>query len=221
VFGHVLAERHWQVESWLVSEGGQPPVDPFSCDAVLTFGGAVHVDQGEASGWMAPERQLLADLVERGVPQLGVCLGAQLLGVAAGGTAGRTSEPEIGWVEVDVTPAGAADPLIGPLTPRFLAFEWHSYEFSLPPGAVPLATTERCLQAYRIGRCAWGIQFHAEVTREDSTGWIEHYDTDEDAVALGLNWEALQAQTDALMPGWNAVGRGICRRFLDMVTTGF
>lgn len=221
VFGEVLAERGWQVESWPVSEGGEPPVDPSACDAVLTFGGAVHVDQGATNAWLAPERRLLTELIERGVPQLAVCLGAQLLGEAAGGSAGRSSAPEIGWYEVDVTPEGAADPLIGPLTPRFLAFEWHSYEVSLPERAVPLARTERCLQAYRIGRRAWGIQFHAEVTRGDAAAWIEQYDTDEDAVALGLDWDAFRTQTDALMTGWNAVGRGICHRFLDIVATGF
>ena len=220
VFGEVLAERGWRTEQWDVADGGPPPIDPFTCDAVLTFGGAAHVDQHDANAWLAPERRLLADLLERGVPQLAVCLGAQLLGEAAGARAGRAGLPEIGWFEIDVSAEGSADPLIGPLTPRFLAFEWHSYEVALPDRAVALATSERCLQAYRVGRCAWGIQFHAEVSREDALSWIEDYETDEDAVAVGLDWAALRDRTDALMTAWNAVGRGICHRFLDMARPG-
>ncbi len=220
VFGEVLEERGWHTDHWWVSEGGPPPVDPLTCDAVLTLGGAVHVDQEQANAWLAVERRLLRELLAHGVPQLAVCLGAQLLSEAAGGSARRAGAPEIGWFEVDVSADGAADPLIGPLTPRFLAFEWHNYEVALPPGAVPLASTETCLQAYRLGRCTWGIQFHAEVSGADATDWIDHYDTDEDAVVLGLDWPALRAQTESLITGWNAVGRGICHRFLDTVGAG-
>ena len=52
-----------------------------------------------------------------------------------------------------------------PCSPRFRAFEWHRYEFPLPPGAVPLARSDRGLQAFRLDGPAWGLQFHAEVVR--------------------------------------------------------
>ena len=61
---------------------------------------------------------------------------------------------------------GAADPVVGPLAPSVELFEWHHYAAPLPPGAVELARTPACVQAFRIeGKPAWGLQFHAEVTR--------------------------------------------------------
>ena len=112
------------------------------------------------------------ELLARGVPTLGVCLGAQLVSEAAGGSPRRAPEPEIGWVEVELTPEGRADPLLGALPERFEAFEWHSYEAGPPEGAVTLATSPVCIQAYRLtGARAWGIQFHAEVTRPDVDAW--------------------------------------------------
>ena len=103
--------------------------------------------------------------LERGTPILGVCLGSQLLAEAAGASPFRMPEPEIGWYEMEITDAGAADPVVGPLAPSVELFEWHHYAAPLPPGAVELARTPASVQAFRIeGKPAWGLQFHAEVT---------------------------------------------------------
>jgi GMP synthase (glutamine-hydrolysing) len=118
---------------------------------------------------------------------------------------------------VELTAAGADDPLLGPLAPRFEAFQWHSYEFPPPPRSTALARSAVCLQAYRIGDFAWGIQFHAEVSREDAEAWIDDYRSDDDAVRIGLNPERLRQRTRAAIGNWNALGRGLCERFLSAV----
>src|SRR5258707_3567688 len=174
----------------------------------------MQVVQEREDGWIPAEQQLLRRLLERGTPVLGVCLGAQLLSQAAGGAVHRAPAPEIGWYRVRTTPEAAGDPLLRSLVPGFEALEWHSYEFSLPPGAVPLARSERCLQAFRVGSSAWGIQFHAEVSERDLEGWIDDYRSDPDAVASGLDPGALRAQTREAVAGWNALGRRLCGRFL-------
>ena len=135
----------------------------------------MHADQEDLHPWLRGEKQQLAALLERRVPLLAVCLGAQLLADAAGAMPRRASRPEIGWHDVAVTTEGADDPLLGPLAPRFEAFQWHSYEFPLPEGATPLARSSVCLQGYRIADHAWGIQFHAEVSRADARAWIDDY----------------------------------------------
>jgi GMP synthase (glutamine-hydrolysing) len=122
--------------------------------------------------------------------------------------------PEIGWCRVETTPEAAGDPLLGPLAPAFEALEWHSYEFSLPPGAVPLAANGCCLQAFRTGARGWGIQFHAEVAEGDLEYWIDDYRSDPDAVASGLDPDALRAQGRERIAGSNEVGRELCGRFL-------
>src|SRR5919197_5772330 len=168
VFGEAVRNAGHELDTWLIAESPDPPTDPLDFDAVMTFGGSMNVDEEEEHPWLRGEKELLGELLHRGTPLLGACLGTQLLAEAAGAKPRRASEPEIGWHQVEVTAAGAEDPLIGPLAPRFTAFQWHSYEAPLPPDAVALAHSPVCLQAYRVGETAWGIQFHAEVTAADA-----------------------------------------------------
>jgi GMP synthase-like glutamine amidotransferase len=129
----------------------------------------------------------------------------------------RASQPEIGWFEVEVTPEGAVDPLLAPLAPSFEAFEWHSYECRLPQDAVVLARTPVCVQAYGVGAAAWAIQFHAEVSAADAAHWIADYHADEDAVRIGVDPEALRAETEAKIEGFNQLGRDLCARWLAAI----
>ena len=126
----------------------------------------------------------------------------------------RASRPEIGWHPVEVTEAGCADPVLGPLDPGFEAFQWHSYEFPLPPGAVALARSEVCLQAARIGELAWALQFHPEVSAADAAAWIDDYRSDPDAVRIGLDPAALGAETEEKIGAFNRLGRELCVRWL-------
>lgn len=137
VFAEAIRARGARLHVWQLPDDGPPSLDPRDYDAVLTFGGAMHPDQVQEHPWLAEERAVLADLLDRRVPLLGVCLGAEVLADAAGGRIWRARHPEIGWYEVEVTREAADDPLLGPLRPRFEAFEWHSYEVELPPGQQP------------------------------------------------------------------------------------
>jgi GMP synthase (glutamine-hydrolysing) len=220
VFADALNSRDVRLETWAPATLSGPPGDPAEYDAVFSFGGAMHADHEAEHPWLRQEKAWLASVLDGGVPVMGVCLGGQLLAEAAGAPARRAREPEIGWYPVEVTPEGQSDPVMGPLAPAFEAFQWHSYEVPLPPGATALARSEVCLQAYRLGELAWGIQFHAEVTPEDTEGWIDGYDKDPDAVRMGLDPEALRAQTRGLIGAWNEIGRGLCERFLDAAVIG-
>lgn len=214
VFAEAIAAAGGELDEWTLAERPQPPADPFGYDAVLVLGGAMNVDEGERHGWIAEEERLLRELLEREVPLLGLCLGGQLLAAAAGAAPRRAARPEIGWHQVQVAPEAADDPLLGPLAPGFEAFQWHSYEFPLPPGAVPLAGSEVCLQACRIGARAWALQFHPEVSRADAAHWIDDYEADPDAVELGIDPAVLGPETEAKIGAFNELGRQLCRRWL-------
>lgn len=216
VFADAACRQGWELQEWAIVDGGPPPDAVADFQAVMVFGGAVNADQEAVHPWLRSEKQLLAALLARGMPLLGVCLGAQLLAEAAGAPARRAAAPEIGWIEVEVSDAGATDPLIGSLSPRVRAFAWHSYEFPLPDGAVALARSPTCLQAFRLRETAWGIQFHAEVTAADARHWIDEYQTDPDAVQVGLDPTALRAETERAIGEWNDVGRAVCERFLNV-----
>jgi GMP synthase (glutamine-hydrolysing) len=218
VFADEMRDRGVQLDEWLLSERGtSPPGEIAGYDAVLTFGGAMHADQEDRHPWLRFEKDFLAAMLDDGMPILAVCLGSQLLAEAAGGSARRASESEIGWHEVEVTEAASADPVIGPLGPGFTAFQWHSYEAVPPEGAAVLARSPVCAQAYRIDERVWGIQFHAEVTPANIYKWIADYRSDEDAVRIGIDQEALRAETDRRIAEWNRLGRELCGRFLDAV----
>ena len=106
-------------------------------------------------------------------PYMGLCLGAQVLTEAAGGTVYRCEPHEIGWHEVDLTPAAAGDALFDGLPQRFQAMQWHYYACRPSNGAVELMTNPVSLQALRVGDAAWGTQFHIEVTRPVLLTWLE------------------------------------------------
>jgi hypothetical protein len=115
-----------------------------------------------------------------------------------------------------LTPGAAGDPVLGPLPERFESFQWHSYAISAPRGAVELARSATCLQAFRLQAAPWwGIQFHAEVTGQTIAAWVRDYGSDDDAVRAELDWAAILAQTRDEIDRWNELGIGLCRRFLD------
>ncbi len=213
VFTPVAAGRA-HLEVWRPDEELGPrnvEVDPA---AVMVFGGAMDAHQEDEHPWLRREKQWIAGLLDRGVPVLGVCLGAQLVAEAAGGSVRRAEEPEIGWREVALTPESRDDPLFGGWPERFLSFQWHSYEAVPPAGATVLARSERALQAFRVGEKTWGIQFHAEVDPRTLEGWIESYRSDPDAVRIGLDPDRLRAESAPAIEGWNRMGRDLCERFL-------
>jgi len=196
--------------TWVPSDGLPP--DDF--DALMVFGASIHADEEDGHPWLAAEKAFLREQLERGTPILGVCLGSQLLAEAAGAPPYRADEPEIGWYEIEITEAGQADPLVGPLAPSVELFEWHHYNAPLPPGAVELARTPACVQAFRIeGKPAWGLQFHAEVTRENLFAWLDDWDNSE-AVETSLDPEAIRAESELRIEGQNEIGRRLAERFL-------
>jgi GMP synthase-like glutamine amidotransferase len=211
LFGEVVADRGHELVEWRPDQAGDIRSDPY--DAVMVFGGAMNT--GDDLDWLAREKRALRALTVTDLPILGVCLGSQLVAEACGGSVERI-DPEIGWYEAELTPAGATDPVCGGLPAAFEAFEWHSYAAVPPPGATVLATTAACPQAWRHEhKPIWGIQFHAEVTLAGAEQWCDGYESDADAVAMGIDPAVLKAETRTRHATWAELGRGICERFLD------
>jgi GMP synthase (glutamine-hydrolysing) len=210
-FGEVVREHgHELIVGSFVPGAGEPP--PGDVEAVMIFGGSMQVDQDDRHPWLEAERAFVRDLIEREVPTLGICLGAQLVAQTAGARVGPAVVPEVGWHEVDLTLEALDDPVLGGCPRRFAAYQGHSYGFGLPPGAVPLAHgAGDQLQAYRIGESAWGLQFHPEVTWEIVDPWIAEHARDGDVE----DEPALREQTTANLPRWMAFGRELCARFLE------
>jgi GMP synthase-like glutamine amidotransferase len=146
------------------------PASLAGVDGLVVLGGPQNANDDE----LAPVRALLRGAVTDEVPTLAICLGAQLLAAAHGGRVEPNSDgPEIGAQLIAKRTAASTDPLFGPrpITPDVL--QWHFDAVTvLPPGAVQLASSPMCAQqAFRLGRLAWGIQFHIETTPDVVRDW--------------------------------------------------
>jgi GMP synthase (glutamine-hydrolysing) len=206
VFEDAVRDGGHELVEWQVPVLGAPR-DDTRADAVIVLGGAMHPDEDERHGWLAPELRYLEQQLERGTPLLGICLGSQLLARAAGAEVFRASEPEIGWLPVERTEAGCADPVAQALPERFDAFQWHHYTHALPVGAVELARSRVCTQSFRLGS-AWGVQFHPEVRTAQIEEWLaeEPEDVPEPQAFLAATRERIAV--------WNELGRRLCSAFL-------
>lgn len=207
VFAEPIAERGDRLEEWSLAWGTPPPRPLDDYDAVLVFGGAMHADQVEHHPWLREEDLFLQRLLDLRKPVLGICLGAQLLAKAAHAPVCPVDEPEIGWYPVDLTEDASEDPLLGGLPPRFEAFQWHYYTHGLPAGAVELARSAACIQAFRLGDSAWGVQFHPEVTLAQVESWLRE---DEPVPATLLE------DTRERIGAWNELGQTLCDAFIDV-----
>jgi len=129
-----------------------------------------------SSAWTdSPENDLLLDLIaicrHTGIPFLGVCFGAQLLGRALGGLVGRNPYGiELGAPAIRISKKGRQHFLFEGLGPGSLqAVETHSDSvLTLPPDCELLASTEHTpVQAFSYRDLLIGVQFHPEMNGDD------------------------------------------------------
>ena len=210
VFGEAVQARGHRLEEWSLAWGTSLPRPLDAYGAVLVFGGAMHADQDRHHPWLREENLFLQRLLDLGTPVLGICLGAQLLAKAAHAPVRPSDEVEIGWYPVELTEAAGEDPLLGALPSRFDAFQWHYYTHGLPAGAVELARSSVCTQAFRLGDNAWGVQFHPEVTLAQIEDWLE------DDEPAPIDSERMLAETRERIEEWNDLGRTLCDAFVDV-----
>jgi GMP synthase (glutamine-hydrolysing) len=147
-----------------------PTIDGYH--GLVVLGGPMNVDQTDAHPHLETEVRVIRQAVERNLPVLGICLGAQLLAKALGSAVTPNPEKEIGWYDVSVSDEGKRDPLFSHFDQSEKVFQWHGDTFAIPDGAVHLATSQACAnQAFRYGERAYGLQFHLEV----DSGMIERW----------------------------------------------
>ena len=172
--GTTLAACDLELDLRRPYRGEQLPDALAGYHGLVVLGGTPNPYDDAATPWLPAVRSLLHQALTDAVPTLGICLGGELLAMVAGGEV-RTSTHgvEVGVHELTLTDAGHEDPLFGELPQRVPAVEWHIEEITtLPPGAVPLCSSEQFPnQAFRVGPCAWGTQFHPEVLTDMAAAW--------------------------------------------------
>jgi GMP synthase-like glutamine amidotransferase len=184
---HVPYEGLGYLESWLAEHAAEvsctrvfadEPLPPAAMvDLLVILGGPMSVNDETALPWLVAEKTFIAQVIEAGIPTLGICLGAQLIASALGAAVGPSREREVGWWPVEAVPSMAAsrpDDLF-PFPERVTCLQWHGETFALPAGAVHLALSAGCEhQAMQIGRRAIGLQFHPEATPQWVAAVLAH-----------------------------------------------
>ncbi|WP_231934349.1 type 1 glutamine amidotransferase [Geobacter sp. DSM 9736] len=148
-----------------------PPAAEVS--AAIILGGAMGVHDCGLHPFLVRVKRFISELVAGEIPLLGICLGGQLLADALGAEVIAGSPcGEKGTLPVSLTEEGACDPLFSGIPREFVTFQWHQDSFAIPGQGVLLASSIVCPnQAFRYEKCAYGIQFHPEVTREIVEEW--------------------------------------------------
>jgi GMP synthase (glutamine-hydrolysing) len=149
----------------------QPSLEGYR--GLIILGGPMNVDQVDQHKHLITEINLIQEAVDRGLPVLGICLGAQLIARALGSNVRKNREVEIGWYDVSPTEDGRKDPLISHFRKTERIFQWHGDTFSIPHRAVHLASSPLCNnQAFRYNGNVYGFQFHLEVDRKMIERWL-------------------------------------------------
>jgi GMP synthase-like glutamine amidotransferase len=173
-------------------------------DGIVALGG----EQTAVDPALATQAALLRGATERGVPVLGVCLGAQLLAHALGGTVRRLERRHLDWLELRPLPAAAGDPVLGALPPGAAGIHWNEDGFALPEGAVELLRSPAGSgEGFRVGERSWGVQFHPELDDEALDAW--YVDWHEALGAAGVTEADARAADREHLPGQRALSEAI------------
>ncbi|MPZ34682.1 MAG: GMP synthase [Rhodospirillales bacterium] len=215
--GRALEEANAEVELFRPWRDGVLPSGTDDHDGLIVLGGK----QGAVDDAAYPYLPRLAHVMRRfgdaDKSVLGVCLGAQLLARAYGGANILGSAPEFAWTPLDITAEGAADPLFRGLDARFESFQWHVDTFSLPDKAVRLVSGSAVAnQCFRVGRAAYGAQFHFEASVEVVEAWLVEFRDVAERMAPG--WLARYPEMVARhAAAADRAGHAIARAFLRTV----
>ncbi len=174
---HVPFEGLGSMKSWLAHFGYKitqtrffesatlPDISAF--DLLVVLGGPMSVNNEKEFPWLAAEKRLIREAIDRRKAVLGICLGAQLIASATGARVYQNGEKEIGWFPV--RGLSLTDDAVFRFPASVDAFHWHGETFDLPEGAVHLARSEGCRnQAFQLGASVLGLQFHLETTPESA-----------------------------------------------------
>ncbi len=171
--GNAIRQAGVPIEVLWGEKGDPIPANADDYEALVIFGGAMAVDDEVRCPYIPELIRLIQDFGRTDKPVLGVCLGAQLVARAYGGKPILDGFFELGYCPVRLTEDGRDDPVVGHMVSDQAIFQWHTDHFTLPPGAVHLATgDDHPYQCFKIGRATYGVQFHFEVTRDTVEYWI-------------------------------------------------
>jgi GMP synthase-like glutamine amidotransferase len=179
---HVPFEGLGSIEGWLQGQGAELTATRFflnealpsirGLDLIIAGPGPMSVNDEGTMSWLKPEKEFLREAIARGVPVLGICLGAQLIASSLGARVYPNRLKEIGWFPIH---AEKASDHCFQFPDECNVFHWHGETFDLPKDAVRFVRSPACdNQGVQFGPNVIGLQFHLETTPQGAATLIEH-----------------------------------------------
>jgi GMP synthase-like glutamine amidotransferase len=207
--GEAFEARGYEVSVVMMDEESPTPsVESYDVLVILGSKHAVYDEQVEAA-WFGRELDVIAQADQLDVPILGICFGAQALCLHHGGVVERSSDPEVGWFDVEAhNDSGIGS---GPW------FEFHFDKCTLPAAAELWASSPRAVQAFAVGKNV-GVQFHPEIDDAQLADWFASGD-DNGARSLGVDPTELLVETARETPAARVRTAALVDLFLAHVTS--
>ena len=207
--GEAFEARGYEVSVVMMDEESPTPsVEGYDVLVILGSKHAVYDEQVEAA-WFGRELDVIAQADQLDVPILGICFGAQALCLHHGGVVERSSDPEVGWFDVEAhNDSGVSS---GPW------FEFHFDKCTLPAAAELWASSPRAVQAFAVGKNV-GVQFHPEIDDAQLADWFASGD-DNGARSLGVDPTELLVETARETPAARVRTAALVDLFLAHVTS--
>lgn len=210
----LLKEKNIRYRVIDLGEGEKFP-NPTGYKAVVVLGGPDSAN--DSTEKMKLELVQIKRAISANIPYLGICLGMQALVKATGGEIHKHTMKEIGWkdangqyFEIELTREGMEDPIFQGLSSPLKVFQLHGEMVCLKSGMILLGTGKHCRnQVVKIGKNAYGIQAHFELTHMMFEDWIAH---DDDLRMISAN--ALKDDYRSVKPEYEAIGKKLLSNFL-------
>lgn len=192
----VLKTRNYIVKYYDANKDNLTQIIELKPDLLIILGGPMGVYQRNEYPFLILEDKIIKDRLEKKLPLLGICLGAQLIAYALGSAVYPGKKKEIGWFPIYLTPEGKATTYMYPLSLDHLkVLHWHGDTFDLPRKTIRLASSKLYEnQAFSYQNYCLALQFHAEVTEPQLEHWYKGHN-DELIQTSEVNLALLKADT--------------------------
>ena len=220
IFNPLLKQAGFRIRYVNYGRDAQARPNLDSYHGIVILGGPMNVDQVDDYPHLPIEIELIQEAIEKEIPMMGICLGAQLIAKALGAQIRKNPTKEIGWYDISPNDAGLADPLFKHFETTRKVFQWHGDTFDIPEGSVHLASSPTCSnQAFRYGEHVYGFQFHLEVDQGLIHNWLERPAYRQEIENLGgaISPETIREETAQYIQQANALGSDVFQSFIDIL----
>lgn len=188
---------------------------------IVSFGGQMSVRDRDRFPFLTDELEFLQRALRREVPILGLCLGAQLLALASGGSVVRLDRRYVRWEKLVPLTGARHDPVFSRLRGTLDVIEWHLDAIVPSSGSTVLAETggPGC-SVFRAGPVAWGSQIHLEVTPDMFATWLADPVEQDGIESAGLDPNAFAEQSRRLLPCQVHGASPLIERFAELLADG-